>query len=507
MGATRTDRGSARSARSRLRRGPRELIIATNRSPVTFAKAPDGSIVAERGPGGLVTALLQVASEARFTWLATPVSELDRVALSGESIHGLPEGIHLKLVTMPDATYRAAYDGVATRLFYFFQHRLFDLASDPAIDERMHMDWRSGFARYAAAFGKAIDRELRLQPGAAVMLHDPHMYLVAPFVRRQRPHTIVTHFTGIPWPEPREWLLIPRAFRSGVIRGLLANDIVGFQTARDAAGFLDAVRAFVPEARPASKVEAALSYRGRIVRVRPYPIAIDPDATRAVASSSAASVLMTELAASGQRIIARVDRLDPSKNILRGFQAFRLLLERHPDLVGQVRFVAVLPPSRRHLNEYRRYARAVFAEVERINAQFGPRGSVVELHLEHDYVRGLATLAVADVVLVNSLADGMNLVAKEAVAVSLRNAAIVVSETTGAADDLAPDALTIAATDVFETASALHRGLTMTADERAHRLLAMRRRVESRDLSWWLHRQLADIESVSRERQSIEVPR
>ena len=216
------------------------LIVASNRGPFTFSRSEQGHITAERSPGGLVTALLQLGEAVEFTWLSTPVSEQDR-ALRESGAFGDPaigSTLRLGFVDMPDTVYRLAYDTIATRLFYFHHHHLFDLAREPNIGSLARDAWGAGFDAYAGAFAHAIGDAIRHAPGSVVMLHDPHMYLVAPKVRRTYPQSVITHFSGIPFPDARSWSMLPRRFRDDVFEGLVANDVVGFQTRLDAEHFL-----------------------------------------------------------------------------------------------------------------------------------------------------------------------------------------------------------------------------------------------------------------------------
>jgi trehalose 6-phosphate synthase len=236
-----------------------------------------------------------------------------------------------------------------------------------------------------------------------------------------------------------------------------------------------------------------------VTHVRTYPISIDVEATRRVAGSRGARRRAAQLSATTQeRIIVRVDRLEPSKNIVRGFLAYEALLQRHPRLRGRISFLAFLVPSRTGLREYGHYGRQVQDAVDRINARFGrAEWRPVQIFYENDYAQALAGLSIADVVLVNPLVDGMNLVAKEAVIVSERDAVLILSETAGAFDQMADGVLAVAPADVAGTAEALARALTMEPDERRRRLARLRRGVEREDIGWWLRRQLTDLAELT----------
>ena len=294
------------------------------------------------------------------------------------------------------------------------------------------------------------------------------------------------------------WLAVSPRIREDIATGLLANDVVGFQTDRYAHNFLRMVESFVPDAT-VDYDAGEVRRRRRTTRVRVYPISIDVDATRRIAHSRAARRRADQLlGGTREQVIVRVDRLEPSKNIVRGFLAYEALLQRQSRLRGRISFLAFLVPSRTGLREYGHYGREVQNSVDRINARFGKAGwRPIQLYYENDYAQALAGLSIADVVLVNPLVDGMNLVAKEAAVVSERDAVLVLSETAGAFDQMADGALPVAPLDVAGTADALATALAMPAAERRRRLATLRRGVEREDITWWLRRQIEDLAELS----------
>jgi trehalose 6-phosphate synthase len=478
--------------------GDRRLIIATNRGPVTFAAGGDGRLRPRRGSGGLVTALGQVGRHVPVTWIAVAMSEGDRRAAADPKLlreaGGDEERLRLRFATVDRPVYEAAYNVIANPFLWFLQHQMWNLPERPVIDERIMRAWDRGYVALNDAVARAVVAQARNDRRPRVMLHDYHLYCAAEPIRRARPGAIISHFTHIPWPPSSIWQTIAPTIREGIATGLLANDVVGFQTDRYAHNFLRTVESFVPDARV--DYDAATVRKGRrTTHVRSYPISIDVEATRRVAGGRSARRRADQLLAGArERVIVRVDRLEPSKNILRGFLAYEALLQRHPRLRGRISFLAFLVPSRTGLREYGDYGRSVQGAVDRINARFGRAGwRPVQLFYENDYAQALAGLSIADVVLVNPLVDGMNLVAKEAVAVAERDAVLVLSETAGAYEQMAAGALLVAPADVVGTADALARALAMPIEERRRRLALLRRGVESEDVAWWLRRQLEDL--------------
>jgi trehalose 6-phosphate synthase len=335
-----------------------------------------------------------------------------------------------------------------------------------------------------------------------VLVQDYHLFLAPATIRERRPDATILHFNHIPWPAATEWQMLPIPLRRAVVEGLLAADIVGLQTDHYASNFLDTVEIAVRDAR-VEPDGRSVRWRGRRIPVRTYPISIDPDGLGRFAHSEAVNVrvarLRERLARAGDPLlIVRADRIEPSKNALRGFLAFEDLLARRPDLRRGVRFLAVQAASRTEIREYAEYAAAVREVVARINGLAEPDEAPVWILDGSDYAMAIAALRLADVVLVNPLVDGMNLVAKEAVIVGERDPVLVLSETAGAAEQLAADALVVAPADVAGTAAQLERALTMGIEERRRHLRNLRLSVRREDIRWWLDRQLRDLAAVRR---------
>ena len=482
--------------------GDRRLLIATNRGPVTFATGADGTLRPRRGSGGLVTALGQVGRYVPITWIAAAMSEGDRrAAADPKLLHEVAsdgDAIRLRFASVERAVFEQAYNVVANPFLWFLQHQMWNLPERPVIDAALMRAWERGYMALNEAFARALLAQARGDRAPRIMLHDYHLYCAAEPIRRARPHAVLSHFTHIPWPPSSIWQTIAPTIREGIATGLLANDVVGFQTERFAHNFLRMIESFVPQAA-VDYDESTVRYRRRTVHVRTYPISIDPGATRRVAASGRARRRADQLlGGTREQVIVRVDRLEPSKNILRGFLAYEALLQRNPRLRGHLSFLAFLVPSRTSLREYGHYGRMVQSAVDRINARFGRAGwRPVQLFYENDYAQALAGLSIADVVLVNPLVDGMNLVAKEAVVVSERDAVLVLSETAGAFDQMADGALAVAPADVVGTADALATALAMSPEERARRRAKLRRGVEREDITWWLRRQLEDLAEIA----------
>ncbi|MDQ3938336.1 MAG: trehalose-6-phosphate synthase, partial [Chloroflexota bacterium] len=483
------------------------LVVISNRGPLTFRRLRNGHWRARRGSGGLVTALAEMGRLAPVTWISGAMDAGDREAAAllrgrnGPQRQRLTERIEeqlpgqdlqLDLRDLPADAWQAHYATVANPFLWFTQHQLFKLPYEPNVDEELVRAWQGGYRVVNQALATAAVERSADARRPVVMLQDYHLYLAAETIRAMRPESLLLHFNHIPWPAVDSWLMLPQGLRRAICEGLLANDIVGLQTDRYATNFLQSVDAFVRDARvdPAGR---HVRWRGRTIWVRAYPISIDPDSLTAFARGRAVTEWRKKLEerlerAGRPRLIVRVDRLEPSKNALRGFVAYEELLRRRPDLRRSVRFLAIQSVSREKVPEYATYASAVREVVARVNGLADPDMAPIWRLDGSEYALAIAAMQLADVVLVNPLIDGMNLVAKEAVVVG--EPALVLSETAGAAEQLAADSLMVTAADVAGTSEMLERALEMPRDERLPHLRRLRASVRGEDLAWWLARQL-----------------
>ena len=478
------------------------LVLVSNRGPVEFTLVGNDHLEPRRGSGGVVSALAAVARGSEITWYACPMTEGDRLAAKKAGTDGVgpmlqDSSINLRFVDVTQEAHDRYYNVFSNPLLWFLQHYMWGLAAAPNINAAIYDAWENGYTVVNRAFAEVIAQELAGESTKPVILfQDYHLYLAPGFVRELLPDAFLQHFVHIPWPASRYWGLLPEVMRTPILSSLCQNDIVGFQTHQDAHNFLYACEDLLP----GSKV----NYQRGTVRwkrttyVRSYPISIDVGAVRETAvSSEAEGYLEKLLPLRGERTIVRVDRLEPSKNIVRGFNAFDTLLSRYPDLAGKVKMWAFLVPSRLDLSLYQEYQEEVFALIAQINQRHGNNAwRPIEVFHENNYVQAIAALTQYDVLLVNSVIDGMNLVAKEGVTVNQRNGVLVLSETAGAWEQLGRYALTVAATDVEGTVQALHSALTMSAPERRRRARQLRQAVERDDLAGWTRDQFADIAAL-----------
>ncbi|HLY93342.1 MAG TPA: trehalose-6-phosphate synthase [Gaiellaceae bacterium] len=454
----------------------RKLLVVANRGPVTYDRV-GGQRVERRAGGGLANALKGLVAHHDVTWIASAMTEEDRVVQSDD----------VKLIAHDPVAYDRYYNVVANPTLWFLQHYMWGLSHAPDFDPALADAWTEGYVAVNRAFADATVDELAREPDTAVFFHDYHLYLTPWFVRERVPHALMSHFVHIPWPQPDYWTVLPEHIRRDVHEGLLANDVVGLHTHRWGRNFMHACEELL--GATVDYDESTVTHNGRRTLVTCHPISIDPGEFDSLREDDA--VLEQERLLQESRselLVLRVDRADPSKNVVRGFRAFKLMLDRHPELRGRVRFLALLAPSREDVPEYADYLDAVRREAE---------GSEdIDLRIGDDFARSVAAYKQYDALLVNAVFDGLNLVSKEAPLVNERDGVLVLSENAGSHEELGEWALTVNPFDVVGQAEALHAALTMAPGERRRRAEAIRAHVRQHDLAAWIEAQLEDLDRV-----------
>ncbi len=468
----------------------RRLIVVSNRGPVGYARGDDGVRVARRGGGGLVTALRSLVAHHDVTWIASAISEEDRavaIEAGGAFEETLRDGARcrLRLVVHDPAAYDRYYNVVANPTLWFLQHDLWGQLEDRGGE--LERAWEDGYVPVNHAFAVAVLEELAERPDATVFFHDYHLYVAPLVVRHERRDALLAHFTHIPWPPPDRWRVLPEPMRGAIHAGLVANDVVAFHTERWAGAF-----------RESAAEVLGLDALARTT-VAAHPISIDPREFEELASSPGVLEAEQRLEEGRpERLVLRVDRTDPSKNVVRGVLAFERFLETTPEAVGRVGMRALLDPSRQTIPEYVTYLEAIRREIARVNERFGRDGWLpIDLRVQDDFAASVAAYKQFDVLLVNSVYDGLNLVAKEAPLVNERDGVLVLSRNAGAFEELADWVVPVDPLDVEGQAAALREALGLDAGERRRRLDAIRGQVREHDLEHWLDALLADFDAAA----------
>jgi trehalose 6-phosphate synthase len=481
------------------------LIIASNRGPVEFQLTQDKTLKARRGSGGMVTALIDAGNRMEVTWVAMAMTEGDRIAVKeaeqqGGFLHSplSNQKMDLHYVTVSKDAYRKHYEKISNELLWFLQHYMYDPTQESASTSRLQDAWEHGYTVANQAIADAVIVEIeREETLPVVMLQDYHLYLAPAMIRKRHPTIIMQQFIHIPWPDVRCWHFLPSNIAHAIYSGLVGNDIIGFQTERDARNFLEGVRTLLDGA-VVDFEEGAVWWQGHRTQARAYPISISVNEERKMVNSAAgrrASEQIKPLLC--DYTIMRVDRIEPTKNIARGFQAYNDVLEMYPELHGKVTFLAFLVPSRQTLPAYRRFDADVRSLIDEINHKYGTDDwTPIQAFFGNDRIRALAAMRFYDVLLVNPIIDGMNLVAKEGAVVNEVDGVLVLSRTAGAFQQLAKGSVPTSPTDVVETAQALYKALTMSPEERHTKALLARQAVERSDLTLWMAKQIRDINDL-----------
>jgi trehalose 6-phosphate synthase len=456
------------------------VIIASHRGPASFTELEDGSFTVRRGAGGVVSALEPLLTRPhaepadQVTWVAAGMSDDDRAAVRAGTA-SIP-GLDLRLLELDPHEHRLHYDLVSNAVLWFLYHGLFDLPRRPRFDERFSEAW-DAYTAVNRAFAREIaeaapDREV-------VLVQDYHLALVPGFLAESRPDLRMTHFHHTPFCGPNSIRVLPDRAAEALMASL-STVPCGFHTERWA-------RAYEASAREVLGADRAIA--------KPFVASLGPDtedlATTAASPEAVAAADALAERVGDRKLVVRSDRVEPSKNIVRGFLAFDVLLHQYPEWREQVVFVALVYPSRQGLPEYLAYGQEVEQAAAQVNQRWATAGwQPIVLDARDDYARSVAGLVRYDVLLVNPVKDGMNLVAKEGPLVNQRDGVVCLSREAGAFDELRDAVVDVHPFDLSQTAAAIHTGLTMSGDERAARAARLREIAAARTPSDWLDDQV-----------------
>ncbi|MEU0114975.1 trehalose-6-phosphate synthase [Streptomyces bobili] len=457
-----------------------QVLVASNRGPVSYQVREDGSLHAKRGGGGLVSGLSAIGPDAGALWVCSALTDGDREAVR----RGVGED-GVRMLAIPADVHAEAYNGVANSVLWFIHHLLYQTPLEPVFDAEFRRQWAS-YETYNRAFAEALAEEAA--EGAAVLVQDYHLCLVPGMLRELRPDLRIGHFSHTPWAPVDYFALLPTDIRAQLLRGMLGADRLGFLTKRWADAFTACCAEFVGGLGGTEIGVHGLGADADFLRARSH----ENDVEERI-------VALREEIGEGRKAIVRVDRTELSKNIVRGLLAYRQLLDDRPEWRERVVHVAFAYPSRQDLAVYRDYTAEVQRVAREINERYGTPGwTPVVLHVKDDFARSLAAYRLADVALVNPVRDGMNLVAKEVPIVSDQGCALVLSREAGAYWELGEDAIVVNPYDVLETARALHEALTMAPEERAARAKRLTEAATALPPARWFLEQLQALQSLQR---------
>jgi trehalose 6-phosphate synthase len=491
------------------------VLIASNRGPVSFSRGDDGRLSAKRGGGGMVSGLSAVADESEMLWVCAALGDGDRAAARAAPGGMLdPEvaggGAAVRMLDIPRGVFQRAYNAVANSTLWFVHHMLYDTPNRPSFGPGFAREWEAfrsynemfaaALADAAAGAGSATANGATAGdscPAPRAVIQDYHLCLAPQLLAERAPGTLIAHFSHTPWAPPDYYRMLPHDVGREVLTGILGADHAGFLCQRWADAFMDCCAEFL-----AADVDARrgqVSYAGHVTSIGVHPLGVDADRLRARAAERDVLARMAALAeaTAGRQLIVRVDRTELSKNIVRGLEAYRELLRTRPEWHGKVVHLAFAYPSRHDLPEYREYTAAVQRMALQIQDEFAvPGWDPLLLEVNDDYPRSLAACRLADVMLINPIRDGMNLVAKEGPILSDRGCALVLSTEAGAADELGPHSILVNPFDISQTAQALHEALSMSPQDRSRRSAALAAAAAAMPPSRWFSDQLAALDQV-----------
>lgn len=479
----------------------KNLIVASNRGPVEFDKK-NSKIEMKRGAGGLVSTLLPLMETLNGVWVASAMTPGDvevanqfphnRVPIPAED----PQFWVPFIVVNPDR-YECYYSVISNPLLWFVQHYMWNSPYTPDIDDKIHLAWENGYKYMNQKFAeKVVEESKRSDKEPLIMLQDYHLYLCPTYIRKKLKNTFLSQFIHIPWPQSEYFSIIPEYMRNAIIEGLLSNDIVGFHIPSYATNFIQCCEEYADEV---DYDKGIIQHNGRATHVRSYPISVDYEGIQKMARSEEVSEkekLVREIKGDCF-LFYRTDRTDLSKNIIRGFQAYELFLHKYPQYHGKVKFLTTGKPTRQQIREYYNYYYDVIEIIEDINVKYSTDDwKPIEWIFKADYGLVVAAFKNYDCMIVNPIADGMNIVPKEASAVNEQHGVIILSEKAGCFDELKDQVLPVNPYDISQTAEAYHDALIMDKNERNKRFEDLQKIVAQRTIYHWISEQFEDIEKL-----------
>lgn len=488
----------------------KEIIVASNRGPVLFKRDAKGKIELIKGKGGIVGSMVPFLEKTHGTWFSSAIGECDHYMNDKyDSKVPIPledPAYYVRLIKTEEHIFNRFNGKFANPLLWFIHHSMWNPPYSPCADDELHQAWDSYQyvnVKFAEAIGDAVSTSKKTP---IVMLQDYHIYLTPKMIREQHPDVFMSQFVHIPFPPPEIFQQLPNHMQIEILDSILTNDVLGFHIPRYTSNFFQTIKHILPEAS-VDDLTGDILYNGHVCRVRTYPISIDIKTMQTFAQSPDVTRKNAEVdeIVGGCKLIYRTDRADLSKNIIRGFQAYDMFLDKYPQWREKVKFVATLMPTRQDIKIYREYTDNIRDIVKEINEKHAtPDWEPIKYICRGDYDLVVALLKRYDVLMVNPILDGMNIVAKEGAVVNENNGVLILSTGAGCYEELKDGAICINPYDIRQTAESIDTALLMDDETRAVLLEEARAAVQRNDLNKWVSDQLRDIETVMYERQEIK---
>ncbi len=488
----------------------KEIIVASNRGPVVFKKDKTGQIALIRGAGGIVGSMIPFLKRTHGKWVSSAIGECDhymntkynsKVPIPLEN----PE-YYVEFIKSEENIYNGFNGKFANPLLWFIHHSMWNPPYSPCADEDLHQAWDS-YKYVNSMFAEAIGQDIySSEKTPIVMLQDYHLYLTPKIIRKQHPDVLMSQFVHIPFPPPEIFQQLPNHMQIEILDSVLTNDVLGFHIQRYMNNFLQTIKLILPNAS-VDEINGNILYNGHVCHVRTYPISVDTKTLQIQAQNPKVIAMEAEVneIVGDCKLIYRTDRADLSKNIIRGFQAYDIFLEKYPEWREKVKFVATLMPSRQDIKIYQEYTDKIKDIVKVINAKYAtPNWQPIKYICRGDYDLVIALLKRYDVLMVNPILDGMNIVAKEGSVLNENNGTLVLSTGAGCYEELKDGSICINPFDLRQTAESIDMALLVDETTKSQMLEKNREIIKSNDLNKWVSDQLNDIESVMLERPGFK---
>jgi trehalose 6-phosphate synthase len=482
----------------------KNLIVVSNRGPIEFKHNRD-HIIMKRGAGGLVSTLMPLMEALNGVWIASAMTLGDVVEAARFPRNKVPIPLQepkfwVQFVLEEKERYEEYYSVISNPLLWFLQHYMWNSPYTPDIDDNIHKAWNNGYIHMNKKFADhVVEESKRHDKDPLIMLQDYHLYLCPAFIRSKMKKTFLSHFIHIPWPQSDYFKILPQYMRESILNGLLSNNLLGFHIPRYVNNFLGTCEEFADEIDYENQI---VHYKGNETHVKSYPISVDSDGIKKLAVSKEVieKEKIIKKIKEDKFLFYRTDRADLSKNIIRGFKAYDIFLEKHPEYIGKVVFLTTGKPTRQQIKEYENYLEDIQDIIKQINHKYAKNNwNPIECLFKADYNLVVAAFKNYDCIIVNPISDGMNIVPKEAAVVNEQNGVLILSETAGCFDEIKDETIPVNPYDISETAGALYRAVTMNENERKKRLINLNTIVASRNIYDWISDQFRDIKSMQEE--------
>ncbi len=453
------------------------------------------------GAGGLVQALLPFIEKTGGTWIASAMTDADIEVVEKYPENRIPTPkdnpkFGTILIILDRKKYYEYYNILNNSLLWFIYHYMWNLAYTPEIDDNIHKAWES-YQYVNQKFADRVIKEINsAEKESLIMLQDFQLQTCSAYIREKFEDIFLSQFIHIPWPQPDYLGIFPRYIEKSIVEGLLSNNHIGFHIERYAKNFLMICEKYADKVDFKNNI---VHYNDREIFVRNYPISVDVEKlNRLVKSDEVLKYDRYVKKIKGNNfLIYRTERTDPSKNIIRGFKAYDLFFQKHPEFKGKVTFFITGVSTRENVREYKDYKTKLNNIIHKINGKYSRNGwKPIVTHFDAEYPLVIAAFKNYDCLLVNSIHDGMNLVPKEGSTVNENNGILIISETTGAYDELKEYSININAMDISETAEAIYNAITMKQDERKKRLKGLKKVIHNYDVYKWMEEQFNNIQKL-----------